>query len=971
MRGSVSARRVSLDVVNVGGVLSGLAGRAARRPFLTLAIVGALALGCALAALSLRPSAATDTLVGKSSSTYRETQRFYSRFGEEPVEVLVKGDLRKLVLSSDIDRLVGLEGCLSGNLPAAALANEGGAGGPCGQLRAAKAVKVVFGPGTFLNEAAVQIDSTLAAKSAQAEKQASQAQATVRRSALARGLTAEEATAFGQQARKATMAGFAAEVSALAIRYRISRPPTLDDHNFVSAVVFDSTKRAGTPKQRFAYLFPSRGAALVSVRLRAGLSEVQRTHTIALIRAATGMSQWRLQNGERYLVTGEPVIVADITGSISHSIELLLVAVLLVMAIVLGLVFGAHPPRLRLLPLAVALLASALTFGALALSGAALTMASVAVLPVLVGLAVDYAIQFQSRVQEEREEGSGGGGGGGVVVVVGGRGVEMGGVGAENAQRGGVKGGVEGKKGVGDVRAHRAEAELIGRAAARGVPAIATAVVASIGGLLVLLLSPVPMVRGFGLLLVVGVALAFVCALTAGSAVMALAGRRGVSGARHVGHAWIPMRLGSAPRSFARAWRGVASAWREAGEILSDNPLTRLVSRLALERAVRRPGRVLAVGLALAALGWGLDTQTHVQTDIAKLAPQDISSLHNLTALEQATGVGGEIDLTVSGRSLTNPATIEWMSHYEKAILARFGYSTSGGCAKAQLCPAFSLPDLFQTEAGSSAKLSQRQVSGLLAAVPPYFSQDVITSDRRVATLAFGIRLMSLQRQQAVLERMRSNLHPPAGVSAHLVGLSVLAAQAGAQVASPWRRVLTLLAALFAVAVILLLCFRGDRRRALVPLIPVVLATGWSALVLFALRIPLNPMSVTLGALVIAISTEFGVLLSERQRQERAAGYSSDEAMRRAYRLTGAAVAASGVTAIAGFGVLTLSDIAMLRDFGLVTLVDLSVSLLGVLIALPAAVALVESERPLRAHLPDPGRLLVAARLRRRGLSAQ
>ena len=43
------------------------------------------------------------------------------------------------------------------------------------------------------------------------------------------------------------------------------------------------------------------------------------------------------------------------------------------------------------------------------------------------------------------------------------------------------------------------------------------------------------------------------------------------------------------------------------------------------------------------------------------------------------------------------------------------------------------------------------------------------------------------------------------------------------------------------------------------------------------------------------------------------------------------------MTAIAGFGVLVLSDIAMLRDFGLVTLIDLSVSLVGVLVALPAA----------------------------------
>src|SRR6202023_2795964 len=187
---------------------------------------------------------------------------------------------------------------------------------------------------------------------------------------------------------------------------------------------------------------------------------------------------------------------------------------------------------------------------------------------------------------------------------------------------------------------------------------------------------------------------------------------------------------------------------------------------------------------------------------------------------------------------------------------------------------------------------------------------------------------------------MRRSLHPPGGITAQLVGLPVLAAQSGAQVASPWRRLETLLAGLGAVGLVLLLAFGGDRRRALVPLVPIVLATGWSALILFAVRVPLNPMSVTLGALVIAISTEFSVLLSERFRQERLAGHDPVEALRRSYRRTGAAVAASGVTAIAGFGVLALSDIRMLRDFGLVTLIDLSVSLVGVLVALPAALVL-------------------------------
>ncbi len=101
-------------------------------------------------------------------------------------------------------------------------------------------------------------------------------------------------------------------------------------------------------------------------------------------------------------MTGEPVLVADLTGAITRSIELLLVAVMLVMAGTLSLIFRGRP---RLLPLGIALLAAALTFGALSIVGASLTVAAIAVLPVLVGLAVDYAIQFQSRVEEAFSEG--------------------------------------------------------------------------------------------------------------------------------------------------------------------------------------------------------------------------------------------------------------------------------------------------------------------------------------------------------------------------------------------------------------------------------------------------------------------------------------------------------------------------------------------------------------------------------------
>ena len=583
------------------------------------------------------------------------------------------------------------------------------------------------------------------------------------------------------------------------------------------------------------------------------------------------------------------------------------------MAATLALIFTERP---RLLPLALAGLATALTFGALALVGAPLTMASIAVLPVLVGLSVDYAIQFQARVGETEP------------------------VPGDPAAR-------------------------IARAAAQGAPTIATAAAASAAAILVLLLSPVPMVQGFSVLLVVGLGFALLCTLTAGAGALALSSSRREA---------RPPRVGGVGSSLAAGTLG--ASWRGAGRLLRENPLTRALSGIALGSAVRHPRRVLWIGLALALAGWALDTQTSVQTDITKLVPQNLASLQALQTLEHTSGVGGEVALLVSGKNVARPATIEWMSSYERNVLSHFGFSSSHGCGKARVCPAFSLPDLFSAESLTGAqggKLNPAQVEGLLKVIPPYFSQDVISPDHREATLAFGVKQMSLTQEQHVIEAMRSRLHPPAGVSASLVGLPVLASSSGAKVADPWRRLLTLLAGLLAVALVLTIAFRGDRKRVLVPLVPVALASGWSALILFAVRVPLNPMSVTLGVLVVALSTEFSVLLSERHRQERLAGLSNVEALRRSYQRTGAAVAASAVTAIAGFGVLAISEIEMLRQFGLVTLIDLSASLLGVLIALPAALIVAYGTpegRRLRRSLNGRG-LRWRGRLGGRGLLAR
>ena len=156
-----------------------------------------------------------------------------------------------------------------------------------------------------------------------------------------------------------------------------------------------------------------------------------------------------------------------------------------------------------------------------------------------------------------------------------------------------------------------------------------------------------------------------------------------------------------------------------------------------------------------------------------------------MNVLQEETGVSGEIDVTVRADDITDPAVIAWMTRFQNRVLREHGYRPGKRCTQErnapELCPALSLPDLFSTA-------GQAQVGQLLDAVPTYFSQGVVTADRTTANLAFGIRLMPLDRQKQVVEDIKAALKPPDGVEASVVGLPVLAAEANGALSSPWRR---------------------------------------------------------------------------------------------------------------------------------------------------------------------------------------
>src|SRR5256714_932959 len=340
-------------------------------------------------------------------------------------------------------------------------------------------------------------------------------------------------------------------------------------------------------------------------------------------------------------------------------------------------------------------------------------MPSIAARPVLIGRAADYAIQFHARFDEARSYGDS------------------------------------------PSRASRA-------AAVGGGPTIAGAAIATAAGFLVLLLSPIPMVHGFAILVVAGIVLAFACALTAGLATLVRWSDASAPARAHDVPAILPR-----TRAKLTGW-GERLAGTRVGHRGADGwSVARTWPGRTFAFSLDNPRRVLAIGFAVAALGWIADTQTNVVSDVRQLVPQDLQSLKDVNTLQTATGVSGEIDVLLHGRDLADQRVIDWMTSFQQQVLNVHGFQPGDTCRQAknppELCPAFSLTDLFRSDTGQPVN-----AKALLAAVPPYFSQAVISRDRRIANLAFGIRFMPLAQQKRVIDDIRSRLHPPPGVKAEL-----------------------------------------------------------------------------------------------------------------------------------------------------------------------------------------------------------
>ncbi|WP_145981487.1 RND transporter [Pseudonocardia sp. HH130629-09] len=389
-------------------------------------------------------------------------------------------------------------------------------------------------------------------------------------------------------------------------------------------------------------------------------------------------------------------------------------------------------------------------------------------------------------------------------------------------------------------------------------------------GFAALLLSPLPFVRDLGSTLALGVAFA-------------------------VALGWFVYRPGG--------WAGPdrPSDGTPAAGAVAGTPA-------AAGEPVARPGRSRLVAVVLAGLvaagGWATLPFLPLQTSVDALSA-GLPAVADATRVEQVLGSGGELAVVLrsadgTGDVLT-PQAWEWMTTAQQGIVRLHGDEAR---------PALSAPSLLSF---LGLTPDQEQIRAGVRLLPPYLTGAVLRPDGQVAVLSFGVRLDDLDRLRDLTDAITAELPPaPPGFVAEVSGLPAVAVQGYELVSAD--RYLAGTAGLVAAALVLAVGLR-HRRDALRAAFAAVLATGANLFLLWAFGIPLNPLTVALGSLTAAVGCEFTVMTCDAVRTR-------DARLRTAVTL-------AALTSGTGFAVLALSDLALMREFGLLLALSVLLSYLA------------------------------------------
>ncbi len=147
---------------------------------------------------------------------------------------------------------------------------------------------------------------------------------------------------------------------------------------------------------------PSNVLTLMEVQLDPALSDTTEKSVLNTVQLAVAQSN--PPAGVTVEISGTPAFSAQMEAAMGSQMGILIGAAMILMIIVMGLLFSYV--SYRFLPVVFVGLGLSTALGLMGLAGIPLNMAVLGAFPVMIGLGIDYAIQFHARLDEESRKGS-------------------------------------------------------------------------------------------------------------------------------------------------------------------------------------------------------------------------------------------------------------------------------------------------------------------------------------------------------------------------------------------------------------------------------------------------------------------------------------------------------------------------------------------------------------------------------------
>jgi len=350
--------------------------------------------------------------------------------------------------------------------------------------------------------------------------------------------------------------------------------------------------------QIFAKVVPDDTHMLISVTMSGSTSDDKQKEILEATREAVKFSNFPPSYSLK--VTGDPAFQIEMNEAMSRSMGSLLLLAAVFMVIVLSLVF--RHVRWKLLPLPIVLLGIIYTFGAMGFLGIPLSMVSMAAFPVLIGLGIDYAIQFHNRIEEELHK--------------------------------------EGNKSI----------SIITTLKHTG-PAVLIALSMTALGFVSLFTSTVPMIQDFGKLLTIGIIMCYLAAMFVG--VVTVYTFDDISKIRQSRKRNKESKPAETDAEHVSSGKPKTSIVEQILEKINDFSINNRI--LVLGTAT-----LLCIG------GIYADESVGVETDIYTFVPQNLPALLNLEHMKDIIGGTDELNLIIKVKDNADPEVLKWIDRFSE-----------------------------------------------------------------------------------------------------------------------------------------------------------------------------------------------------------------------------------------------------------------------------------------------------------------